>query len=346
MLHFVAVLIIACPCALGLATPTAVMVATGRGAQLGILYKGGEALETAGKAGTVVLDKTGTLTEGKPVVTGVEPAAGWTEDELLRFAAAAERPSEHPYGKAIVARAAGLKLPPASRFQARVGRGVEAEVEGRSVTVTAAPAGIGLVVTIDGQSAGIITVADQPRAEAREAVALLQALGMRVAMITGDAQATAESVGGRVGIETVMANVLPGEKADAIAALQKRGERVAMVGDGINDAPALAQADVGIALGSGTDIAMEAAAVTLVGGDLRRVATAIELSRAALRTIRQNLFWAFVYNVIGIPLAAGALRPWTAVELSPAFAAAAMALSSVSVVSNSLRLRSWRPAGG
>ena len=342
ILHFVAVLIIACPCALGLATPTAVMVATGRGAQLGILYKGGEALEAAGKVTTVVLDKTGTLTEGKPAVTGVEPEPGWSVDQLLRLAAAAERPSEHPCGRAIVARAEGLELPVASRFQARVGRSVEAEVEGRRVAIAAAPAKSALAVRVDGKLAGHIVVADRPRPEAAGAVSRLRERGLSVVMITGDARATAESLGRAVGIERVMAEVLPEAKAREIEALQSNGERVAMVGDGINDAPALAQADVGIAMGSGTDIAMETAGVTLAGGDLRRVATTVELSRAALRTIRQNLFWAFVYNVIGIPLAAGALRPWTGLELSPMFAAAAMALSSVSVVTNSLRLRSWR----
>jgi len=343
MLHFVAVLIIACPCALGLATPTAVMVATGRGAQLGILYKGGETLEAAAKLTFVVLDKTGTVTEGKPVVTGIKPAAGWTEEPLLRLAAAAEQSSEHPYGKAIVARAAGLDLPKAGRFQARVGRGVEAEVEGQMVTISAASSGTGLAVMIDGTPAGIIQVADRPRPEASEAVGLMKTAGLSVAMITGDAPTAAESIGREVGIERVLAGVLPDRKAVEIEKLQKSGERVAMVGDGINDAPALAQADVGIAMGSGTDIAMEAAGVTLAGGDLRRVATAVDLSRAALRTIRQNLFWAFIYNVIGIPLAAGALRSWTGWDLSPMFAAAAMALSSVSVVGNSLRLRTWSP---
>lgn len=346
MLHFVAVLIIACPCALGLATPTAVMVATGRAAQLGVLYRGGESLEAAAKLTFVVLDKTGTVTEGKPVVTEVVPAAGWTTDEVLRFAAAAEQPSEHPYGKAIVAHAKGLALPQATRFQARVGRGVEAEVEGRSVTIAAAEAGGGLTVRVDGQPAGVIKVADRPRAEAREAVALLKEVGLGVAMITGDAPAAAEAVGREVGIERVVAGVLPEGKAAEIEALRKRGERVAMVGDGINDAPALAQADAGIAMGSGTDIAMEAAGVTLAGGDLRRVVTVVELSRAALRTIRQNLFWAFVYNVIGIPLAAGVFKPWTGLDLSPMFAAAAMALSSVRVVGNSLRLRGWKGRRG
>jgi Cu+-exporting ATPase len=345
MMHFVSVLIIACPCALGLATPTAVMVATGRAAQLGILYRGGESLEAAAKLTYVVLDKTGTVTEGRPVVTEVVPAAGWTKEEVLRLAAAAEQPSEHPYGKAVVAHARGLKLPQATRFQARVGRGGEAEVEGRTVTIGASPEG-GLAVRVDGQPAGIIQVADRPRAEAREAVTLLKRAGLGVAMITGDAAAAAEAVGREVGIERVVAGVLPEGKAAEIEALRKRGERVAMVGDGINDAPALAQADAGIAMGSGTDIAMEAAGVTLAGGDLRRVATVIELSRAALRTIRQNLFWAFLYNVIGIPVAAGVFKPWTGMDLSPMLAAAAMALSSVSVVGNSLRLRNWRGRRG
>ncbi|MBI4877754.1 MAG: cadmium-translocating P-type ATPase [Acidobacteria bacterium] len=350
MLHFVAVLIIACPCALGLATPTAVMVATGRGAQLGVLYKGGEALEAAGRVTAVVLDKTGTITEGRPAVTGLRAAEGWSEEQLLRLAGAAERGSEHPYGQAVVRRAEGLDLPAASAFQARAGRGVEAMVEDRRVEISAGTDPVWaaegksvLEVRVDGAVAGHFAVADQPRAEARATVSRLSSLGLRVAMITGDAAATAKAVARQVGIQTVMAGVLPDAKAREVEKLQLAGERVAMAGDGINDAPALAQADIGIAMGSGTDVAMETAGITLLRGDLAHMATALELSRAALRTIRQNLFWAFVYNVIGIPLAAGALLPWTGWELSPMFAAAAMSLSSVSVVTNSLRLRAWTP---
>ncbi len=341
MLHFVAVLIIACPCALGLATPAAVMVATGRAAQLGILFKGGEALEAAGRLTAVVLDKTGTLTLGHPAVTAIEPAPGFSEGELLRLAAAAEQSSEHPYGRAIVERAHGLELPGATHFVAHAGRGVEAEVEGRRITVGAGEAA--LAVTVDGVLAGHIAVADALRPEAPAVVARLRRMGLDVAMITGDRRGTAETIARQAGIERVLAEVLPDAKAREVASLRAAGARVAMVGDGVNDAPALAEADLGIAMGSGTDVAMETAGVTLVRGELERVATAIALARAALRTIRQNLFWAFVYNVLGIPLAAGALYPWTGLELSPMFAAAAMALSSVSVVGNSLRLRFWKP---
>ncbi|MEO8659834.1 MAG: heavy metal translocating P-type ATPase [Bryobacteraceae bacterium] len=333
LLHFIAVLIIACPCALGLATPAAVMVATGRAAQKGILFRGGEALETAGKVTTAVLDKTGTLTLGKPVVTGVFPAGDWMERDLLRMAAAAERWSEHPYGRAITARAEGLELPDSTEFQALIGRGVEALVEGRRVSIAAD--GSRLAVHADGALVGHLTVADALRPEAKAVVAELKRLGIKPVMITGDSRATADAIAREAGIATVLAQVLPQGKAAEIERLQKSGERVAMVGDGINDAPALAQADVGIAMGTGTDIARESAAVTLVGGDLRTLVEAITLSRRALRVIRQNLFWAFAYNVVGIPLAAGLFG----FELSPMIAAAAMALSSVSVLANSLRLR-------
>jgi len=340
VLHFVAVLIIACPCALGLATPTAIMVATGRGAELGILFKGGEALEAAATLTTVVLDKTGTLTLGKPIVTDLAPAAGYTQDELLRFAAAAERWSEHPYAKAIVARAGALALPAAEEFVALVGQGVRAKVEGSVITLGADEDRI--AVKADGALVGHIAVADTLRPEAPEAVARLKALGLQVAMFTGDSQAAAKAIAAQAGIGRVVAEILPGGKADEIERLQATGRKVAMVGDGINDAPALARADVGIAMGTGTDIAMETSDVTLMRSDLRGVATAIALARATLRTIRQNLFWAFIYNVLGIPLAAGALRRWTGLELSPMVASAAMALSSVSVVSNSLRLKAFR----
>jgi Cu+-exporting ATPase len=339
VLHFVAVLIIACPCALGLATPTAIMVATGRGAELGILFKGGEALEAAATLTTVVLDKTGTLTLGKPAVTDLSPAAGYTQDELLRLAAAAELWSEHPYAKAIVARASGMALPAAEGFVALVGQGVRAKVEGRIITLGADEGRI--AVKADGELVGHIAVRDALRTEAPEAVARLKGLGLQVAMFTGDSQAAAKAIAEEAGIGRVVAEILPGGKADEIERLQVTGRKVAMVGDGINDAPALARADVGMAMGTGTDIAMETSDITLMRSDLRGVAGAIALARATLRTIRQNLFWAFIYNVLGIPLAAGALRRWTGLELSPMVASAAMALSSVSVVSNSLRLKAF-----
>ncbi|MFN3323091.1 MAG: heavy metal translocating P-type ATPase [Bryobacteraceae bacterium] len=350
VLHFVAVLIIACPCALGLATPTAVMVATGRAAKRGILFKGGEALETAARIDTIVLDKTGTLTFGKPSVTDIVPLDGYDERTLLRFAGAVERWSEHPYGRAIYERAQELDLPPSTRFQAIVGRGAEADVEGRLVRVEAAGNGpealrlaregkTPLAITIDGETAGYIAVADRPRPEAAEVVRRLEQMGLKLAMITGDRKGTAEAIAGEVGIRRVLAEVLPNEKAVQVVNLQSSGGRVAMVGDGINDAPALAQADLGVAMGTGANIARETADVTLMGGDLRRLTETFGAARDALRTIRQNLFWAFIYNVIGIPLAAGVLYPWTGLTLSPMYAAAAMTLSSISVVMNSLRLR-------
>ena len=357
----VAVLIIACPCALGLATPTAIMVGTGRGAQAGILIKGGEALELAHRVTAVVLDKTGTVTEGKPTITDVQPADGFTDGELLRLVASAERGSEHPLGAAIVRAATerGLDLAPASDFQAIAGHGLEATVDGRRVVLGNAKllrdrglapddeqlraltdAGRTLVfAAVDGTIAGVIAVADRPKPEAKEAVRRLHDLGLAVVMLTGDTRRTAEAVARDVGIDRVIADVLPAGKADAVRALQSEGHVVAMVGDGINDAPALAQADVGIAMGSGTDVAIEAADVTLVRGDLHGVAAAIDLSRATMRTVRQNLFFAFAYNVLGIPIAAGLLYPFTGWLLSPILASLAMALSSVSVVTNALRLR-------
>jgi copper-(or silver)-translocating P-type ATPase/heavy metal-(Cd/Co/Hg/Pb/Zn)-translocating P-type ATPase len=352
LLHFVSVLIIACPCALGLATPAAVIAATGRAAQSGILFKGGAALEAAGKVTTVVLDKTGTLTQGRPAVTDIVAADGFSESELLRFAAGAERWSEHPYGRAIVehASARGIDIPEPSAFQALAGRGVEAKVHGRDVRlVSGASSTVGtrfaaegktvLAVFIDGHEAGWIAVADALRPEARKAVDALRRLGLRIALITGDHRRTAEAIGAQLGIEHILAEVLPDAKAREIERLQAEGERVVMVGDGINDAPALAQADVGAAMGTGTDIARDVSDITLVRGDLEMLPKAIALSRRALRIIRQNLFWAFVYNVLGIPLAAGVFYPWTGWQLSPMFAAAAMAMSSVSVVANSLRLQ-------
>jgi P-type Cu+ transporter len=330
MVNAVAVLIIACPCALGLATPTAIMVGTGRGAEHGILIKGGEALEMAHRIDTVVLDKTGTLTAGQLRVTSIAPAGGWSESELLRLTASAERYSEHPLAKAIVAaaRESGISLEEPSAFTAETGHGVRAVIAGREVVVGRP----GVSITVDGAPAGTIEIADVNKPEAAEAVRKLRDMGLEVWLITGDRRAAAEAAAREAGIEHVLAEVLPEQKVIHIRKLQAAGKRVAMVGDGINDAPALAQADLGIAMGSGTDVAMEAGDVTLMRGDLRSVAEAIELSRRTMRIIRQNLFWAFAYNTIGIPVAALGL-------LSPMLASAAMALSSVTVVTNSLRLR-------
>jgi len=330
MVNAVAVLIIACPCALGLATPTAIMVGTGRGAAQGVLIKGGEALEMAYKIDTIVLDKTGTLTRGKPRVTAVRASTGLASDELLRLAASAERYSEHPLGKAIVEAAAtrGLALDEPAEFVALSGHGVRARVAGRVVEVGKP----GVTVTVDGAPAGSIDIADTIKPEAAGAVGRLRAMGLEVWMITGDRNETAASVAREAGIDHVLAEVLPDQKVAAIKKLQAAGKRVAMVGDGINDAPALAQASLGIAMGTGADVAMEAGDIVLMRDDLNGVAEAIELSRRTMRIIRQNLFWAFAYNALGIPVAALGL-------LSPMLASAAMALSSVTVVSNSLRLK-------
>jgi P-type Cu+ transporter len=330
MVNAVAVLIIACPCALGLATPTAIMVGTGCGAEHGILIKGGEALEMAQKIDTVVLDKTGTLTVGRPRVVSIHPAPGFSESEMLRLAATAERYSEHPIAKALLeaAREREVPLGEPDGFSARTGHGVRAWVDGREVVVGRP----GVTVTVDGAPAGAIEIADANKPEAAAAVQRLQEMGLEVWLITGDQRAAAEASAHAAGIQDVAAEVSPAGKVARIRELQAAGRRVAMVGDGINDAPALAQADLGIAMGTGSDIALEAGAVTLTRGNLHGVVGAIELSRRTMRIIRQNLFWAFAYNTIGIPVAALGL-------LSPMLASAAMALSSITVVSNSLRLR-------
>jgi Cu+-exporting ATPase len=371
LVAFVTVLIIACPCAMGLATPTAVMVGTGAGAERGVLFRGGESLEAMTSLGTIVFDKTGTITEGRPSVVEVDTSppdadavAAFDVDELVRVAAAAERDSEHPLGAAIVAAAESrdVATAPIREFASHGGLGVEAIVEGRRVlignrllmerngvavdgwgdraTAMSSRGRTAVFVAIDGRLAGLLGIADPVKPSSRDVVRRLREDGIEVIMLTGDDASTAQSVAADVGIDRVIAGVLPGAKAREIRKLREAsGRPVAMVGDGVNDAPALAEADVGIAIGTGTDVAMQASDVTLVGGDPAGILTAIRISRSTGRVIRQNLFWAFIYNIVGIPIAAGALYPAFGILLSPVFASAAMALSSVTVVSNSLRLR-------
>jgi Cu+-exporting ATPase len=363
IVNAIAVLIIACPCALGLATPMSIMVGTGRGASAGVLIKNAEALELMEKIDTLVVDKTGTITVGKPKLIAVKPAADLDEAEVLRLAAALEKGSEHPLAAAVLegAEERNVAIPAAADFQSRTGKGVTGTVDGRHVAlgnaallkdVGADPAGLEaqadehraraegvMFVAIDGKAAGLLVVADPVKDTAAEAIAELNRDGIRIVMLTGDNRRTAEAVARQVGIDEVMAEVLPDRKQAKVGELKREGRRVAMAGDGINDAPALAAADVGIAMGTGTDVAMESAAITLVKGDLRGIVRARHLSSAVMRNIRQNLFFAFVFNAAGVPIAAGVLYPWFQILLSPIIAGAAMSLSSVTVIGNSLRLR-------
>lgn len=363
LINAVAVLIIACPCALGLATPMSIMVATGKGATAGVLFKNAEAIEVMRKVDTLVVDKTGTLTEGKPKLVTVIPADGWDDTGLLRVAATLERGSEHPLAAAIVQGAGerGVEPVDAEAFESVTGKGVTGTVEGRSValgnrklmeTLRVDPGGLAeqaetlradgqtvMFVAVDGRAAGLLGVADPVKGSTPEAIQRLHGEGIRIVMLTGDSRTTAEAVAAKLGLDEVVAEVLPDQKADAVKRLQAEGRVVAMAGDGINDAPALAQAQVGIAMGTGTDVAMESAGVTLVKGDLRGIVRARALSRSTMRNIRQNLFFAFVYNGVGVPVAAGVLYPFFGILLSPIIAAAAMSFSSVSVVGNALRLR-------
>ena len=362
LVNAVAVLIIACPCALGLATPMSIMVGTGRGAEIGVLLRNAEALEVMEQIDTVVVDKTGTLTEGKPALTTVVPAAPIDEPTLLRLVASLEKVSEHPLAEAIVrgAEERTVQTGPVTDFRSVTGKGVVGTVDGRSVAIgnTAMQTEVGatvpstdradalrrngetvMFVAVDGVYAGLVGVADRIKGTTVEAIKALHDEGLRIVMLTGDSRVTAEAVARSVGIDTVEAEVLPEQKAAVIKRLQAEGRKVAMAGDGINDAPALAQAEVGIAMGTGTDVAMESAGVTLVQGDLRGLVRARRLSRATMRNIRQNLFFAFIYNVLGVPVAAGVLYPAFGLLLSPIIASAAMTFSSVSVIANALRLR-------
>jgi Cu+-exporting ATPase len=363
LVNAVAVLIIACPCALGLATPMSIMVGTGRGAEAGVLIRNAEALEVLERVTTVVVDKTGTLTEGKPRLVSIEPQPGFDEAELLRLTASLENASEHPLASAIVsgARERGVGLTEVGGFESETGRGVRGTVEGRAVAVgnlrLFEELGIDpgpmrgraeelrragqtvMFVAIDRRPAGLVGVADPIKPTTAEAIQMLHRQGLEVVMLTGDNRTTADAVARSIGIDRVEADVLPDRKAAVVKSLQQHGKRVAMAGDGINDAPALAQADAGIAMGTGTDVAMESAGITLVKGDLRGIVRARRLSQATMRNIRQNLFFAFVYNALGVPIAAGVLYPWTGLLLSPIIASAAMTFSSVSVISNALRLR-------
>jgi Cu+-exporting ATPase len=360
----VAVLIIACPCALGLATPMSIMVGTGRGASAGVLVRNAEALELLEKVSTLVVDKTGTLTEGKPKLTSVIPCAAVPDQrELLRLVASLERASEHPLAHAIImgAKEKGLMLPKSTEFESITGKGIRGVVDGRNVVFGSrafleqlnisidelsaqaealrAEGQTVMFVAVDGKPAGLIGVADPIKSTTPEAVVLLHRERVRITMLTGDSRTTAMAVAKRLGIDDIEAEVLPDQKAEAVKKLQAKGHIVAMAGDGVNDAPALAQAQIGIAMGTGTDVAMESAGVTLVQGDLRGVVRALRLSHATMRNIRQNLFFAFIYNLLGVPIAAGILYPFFGILLSPMIASAAMTFSSVSVITNALRLR-------
>ena len=362
---FISVLVIACPCALGLATPTAIMVGTGKGAENGVLIKGGEALEITHKVDTIVFDKTGTITEGKPKVTDII-TTDYSKDEILIIAASAEKGSEHPLGEAIVREAEerGLEFKGIENFDAIPGHGIKVNIENKTILLgnlklmkensievvslgkesdrLANEGKTPMYIAIDNKLEGIVAVADTVKASSKEAIENLHNMGIKVAMITGDNKKTAEAIAKQVGIDIVLSEVLPEDKANEVKKLQGENRKVAMVGDGINDAPALAQADIGIAIGTGTDVAIESADIVLMKGDLRDVSTAIKLSKATIRNIKQNLFWAFGYNVLGIPVAMGVLHIFGGPLLNPMIAAAAMSLSSVSVLANALRLKRFK----